>query len=501
MSKVILKSIQLVLVFAFCFIANSSFSQDFGDFQKIEKEKLIRDLDLLYEGLDKYHSGMYWYFPKDSVDLAFNKAKNAITSDLNVLEFHKIIAPLAGLSKEDHTDISLPKMVINEINNSETIKFLPLIVMFLGEKLYCIKNASNSLLNIETLEIERINGETPKEIVSKIGNLFASDGNIKTVKFSDLKGFNFSKYYYYYYGIVENYEVKFKEISETISLKSLPISKINTNLNKDTIHIKTATINEPLIFKIIDSNTAYLDIQTFSNPEINKESKYKTLENFLEISFSELKEKNIKNLIIDISKNGGGTEGNEGLLYSYFGKNYQKYLKVRAKNQKVILDNGIDQTISLKTFGFLEKMFSNRKMKDGSYERKLNAKEGLMAFKKSPKNKFEGNVYIIINPITYSGASEFANMMYSQDLATFIGQETGGSYYGNTSGYSRELILPNSKISVEIPALQFVMNVAPKLPLGSGVIPKFEVIPTIDQYMNQENVCLEFILKSIDENQ
>jgi hypothetical protein len=89
--------------------------------------------------------------------------------------------------------------------------------------------------------------------------------------------------------------------------------------------------------------------------------------------------------------------------------------------------------------------------------------------------------------------------MYSQGLATFIGQETGGGYLGNTSGYGRKLTLPNSKIIIDIPALQFVMNVEPKLPFGSGVKPHYEVLPTINQYLNKENVSLEFALKLINE--
>jgi hypothetical protein len=88
--------------------------------------------------------------------------------------------------------------------------------------------------------------------------------------------------------------------------------------------------------------------------------------------------------------------------------------------------------------------------------------------------------------------------MYSNDLATFVGQETGGGYFGNTSGYGRELILPNSKIRIKIPALQFIMNVAPKLPFGRGVIPHYEVIPTIEQYLNQENASLKYILEALE---
>ena len=213
------------------------------------------------------------------------------------------------------------------------------------------------------------------------------------------------------------------------------------------------------------------------------------------------KEKGIENVIVDVNENGGGNEGNENLLYSYFGENYQKYTKVRAKTQKAVLDNGTDKPIELKTFGFLEKIFTNKKMPDGSYERRSNFILDLMAYKKAPKNQFKGNTYVIISPETYSGASEFANMMYSQGIGTFIGQESGGGYLGNTSGYSRELVLPHSKIEIDIPPLQFIMNVAPKLPFGSGVKPHHTVIPTIQQYVNKENVNLEYALKLINEKE
>ena len=186
------------------------------------------------------------------------------------------------------------------------------------------------------------------------------------------------------------------------------------------------------------------------------------------------------------------------MLYSYFGNNYQKYEKVRAKTQKAILDNGTDKPITLKAFGFWERIFTNKKMEDGSLERKEGIGRGLMAYKKEPDYKFSGKTYVIISPITYSGGSEFSNMMYTNDLATFVGQETGGGYFGNTSGYSQKLVLPNSNIEIRIPALQFVMNVEPKLPFGSGVIPHYEVIPTFEQYNNRENASLKYILEQLE---
>uniref|UniRef100_UPI00404A333C S41 family peptidase n=1 Tax=Flavobacterium sp. TaxID=239 RepID=UPI00404A333C len=492
-------NIKTVRALLFFLIINVSYGQEYGNFPTIEKDKLIRDLDILQQSLDKFHSGMYWYTSKDSVDVAFNKAKLKLTRDKNVLEFHKLIAPLVALSREDHTNIYLPNEII-KIRNQEGV-FFPLTIVFLGTKLYGVRNGSaDESLTIEGYEIETINNEKPIDIVTKIGTLFASDGYITSVKYHDLVHFNFSKYYFYYYGNVKEFKVKFKDVEEEITIQGEKIGAIEKNLISRYPSLQNTVKKDLLEFKLLDDSTAYLGVHSFSNPLIKEGSKEKNIKQFFKNSFKEIAAKNIKNLIIDVSENGGGNEGNENLLYSYLGMNYQKYIKVRAKTQKIILDNGMDPPIKLKTFGFLERIFLNKKVKDNSLERKEWIGFGLMAYKKEPKNKFKGKSYVIIGPETYSGGSEFSNMMYSNDIATFVGQETGGGYFGNTSGYSNSLILPHSKIEIEIPALQFEMNVNPKLPFGSGVIPDHIVIPTFKEYLNKENVSLKFILNQIKEN-
>ena len=60
--------------------------------------------------------------------------------------------------------------------------------------------------------------------------------------------------------------------------------------------------------------------------------------------------------------------------------------------------------------------------------------------------QFSGSVYILINGGTYSTGADFVSLMKSYQLATFIGDEAGGAYYGNTSGYLITVKLPNSKL-------------------------------------------------------
>lgn len=487
----------LILFLVCCLSCSFAYSQNFGDLPKIEKEKLLNDLEILYQGLDKFHSGMYWYTPKDTVDKAFRDVRKKITKELNVLEFHKLIAPLVALSREDHTNIYLPSSVREKINSE--IKLLPLTVVSLGGKLYCVKNGSSVQdVALEGKQIEAINGETPTSIVDKIGNLFASDGFIKTVKYSDLRGFNFSVYYFYYYGQIDQFTIKFKGIDEPVVINPLQLKVINQHLNARYETSKSTEDEKLLEYEILNDSVAYLGIHTFSNDDIRAYSKEKKLSVFLRNSFKSIEENDINVLIVDVSKNTGGSEGNEGLLYSYFGENYQKYQKVRVKTQKAVLDNGADKPITLKALGLFERLFLNKKMEDGSLERREGVGKGLMAFKQEPEYTFHGKTYVLISPITYSGGSEFSNMMYSQGLATFVGQETGGGYYGNTSGYSKKLVLPHTKIAVFIPALQFVMNVKPKITFGRGVIPHHEVIPTFAEYVNRENAPLNYVLEHLE---
>lgn len=487
-----MKKYFLVLVVLFSFYLVSG--QDYQSFPSIKKENLLNDLEILQQGLDLFHSGMYWYTPKDSVDMAFNQVRNTITKDLNVLEFHKLIAPLVSLSREGHTNLTIPDNTRARINKQSS--FIPLTFVFLRNQLYILKNGSNFKdYPLEGKVIESINGERPIDVVEKLSTLIPSDGFIKSVQYTNLQGFNFSKYYFYYYGELSNHSIKFKNINEPILINSLKIEDINSNVKSRSINKVAIAEKDLLAYKLINDSIAYLGIHSFSNSDIKDDSKEKRLDRFLEKSFKSIGENNIKTLIIDISKNSGGSEGNEGLLYSYFGDNYQKYDKVKVKASKAVLDNGLDEPIVLKSLGFFERLFQYSKKADGSLERKLNSGHGLMAFKKEPENKFNGKVYVIIGPTTYSGGSEFANMMVTNGIGTFIGQETGGGYYGNTSGYSQQLILPNSQIEIKLPALQFVMNVKPYFPFGSGVKPHYQVIPTFDEFINRKEVALDFILE------
>ncbi len=104
-----------------------------------------------------------------------------------------------------------------------------------------------------------------------------------------------------------------------------------------------------------------------------------------------------------------------------------------------------------------------------------------------------GNLYILAGGVTYSGGAEFCSLVKNYTKATFIGEEVGGGYYGNTSGYSFSLTLPNTKIEIEIPIVRFALDVGGQKK-GTGVIPDFKVEPTINDFLKGIDTEMNFTI-------
>ncbi len=388
---------KLILTFALFHLISITVAQDYGSLKKIDKDLLLRDLELLHQGLDKHHSGMYWYTPKDSVDRAFSKAKAKINKDLYEIEFFNVVAPLVGISREDHTNIEFSEET--EVFLNEKARYLPLVVVFLDKKMYVSRESKLYNKTLLGHEIISINGKSPLQLVNELGELFASDGFIKAVKFSDLNGFSFSKHHFLKYGFINEYTIEVKDLTGSVGTIHLKPQSFKDFKESIITSKKTETNKESLEFRVLNDTIAYLGVHTFSNYQYKQNEINKNLSRFLETSFKEIQELNIKNLIIDVSENGGGNERNENLLFSYIDDNYRKYKSVCAKSQVSILDDGIDNPIKLKTFGFFERIFTESKIPSQSinpsygYLWWLNGKSSYML----PSSQTEFNGMLVTN--------------------------------------------------------------------------------------------------------
>jgi hypothetical protein len=78
-----------------------------------------------------------------------------------------------------------------------------------------------------------------------------------------------------------------------------------------------------------------------------------------------------------------------------------------------------------------------------------------------------------------------------------VGQETGGGYYGNTSGFFVVAVLPHTGIEVTTPQWSYYMAVSGYPHPDRGVLPDYEVVPTIDDILQNRDAEMEFTLDLI----
>lgn len=485
----------LSLLFLFSCKQNENATNEISSFQNLELKQLSlyefqSDFDLLVNSLKEAHTGLYWYSTDKQFDSLVSIQRTLLKDNLNSLQFYNIVSPIVAFSKEDHCDISLS----DELNKALTEKglFLPLIITNLNQKPLILNQPYKGL------ELIEINGIKIEEIYQRIFNTFASDGFILSSKYRylDLRGFS-----------REYAKVIDQQKENTLTTKNLSTGKTETHQLKSVSYKKLSELmaqvfNENKIREEIDkpaellfqkNNTAILTFTTFGNN--NFEEYNMNFKQFVDSSFKEIAKRKSNNLIIDLRDNGGGSEGNEDYLFSYLtDKLYNKYKHVELSKFSFSFLNHTDYSSSEDRKELEDELKAEN---EKSVEGKIYRKPGIYVPASLKSNSFKGQVYVLTSGWTYSGGAEFSTLIKEHTKAIFIGEETGGGYYGNTSGTSLELTLPNTKLVVDIPILKFVLDVK-KGKFGSGTVPDFEIQPTFDEYIKGYDTELEYAKKLIE---
>jgi hypothetical protein len=459
--------------------------------KNLSSKELIQDFDILQNAYYETKVGL-WYNSKFQFDSICNVQKSKITDNMNALDFYKILAPIVAYTKEGHCNIKTSDEIRTYLNQNGT--FFPFCVKILDKKVYIL----NDLENYKTkgLQLTKINDESINVILDKFLSIEPADGFNITSKYRWIEE-AFSKYYARYFEPVKSFKLELVNPKN----KEKVVYDIPSYNFKDYIKLYPKIVETIPNYNYKDassisfdmtSSTAILTVNSFALDSYkDKRNGFKT---FLENTFKEISIKKIKHLIIDIRKNEGGEQGMEDHLLSYLiDKKYAKYKYVEIPSF---------------TCSFLEYTdYKNqdailmKELKEDFYETidgKIINKKGHYEGDKPHKYNFKGDVFVLISGLTFSGGSEFASLAKNYTNAKFIGEETGGGYYGNTSGNFLKLTLPNTKITAGIPICKFVVATNKnETPFGRGLFPDYNVQPTIEEYLNGFDIEMEYTKKLI----
>jgi len=318
------------------------------------------------------------------------------------------------------------------------------------------------------------------------------------------------------YGRIKEFKVTYKAPdSNSIAsntLESVGYGDYIKNINKmysmpiDGIYYADLKEDQKYRYKQIDSLTGLLTVYTFSMGNETTDT-HKTYLAFLDSTFSKIKTENIKNLIVDVRYNTGGTDPNDLVTYSYLTqRNFQENKKAWISFKKIPYVKYIYTKVPrfLRPFGIgkYNKSFTKDfyiEKDNGLYQGPLSKDQEI---RKPNKNAFTGNVYLLISPQVASAGSLFAAMLAGNENTVVIGEETVGGYYGHNGHRPIGYILPKSKIETFFSIVNLEQDVPKKANqiYNRGVIPDINVTQTFEDYLKQKDTQMEFTLELIKKN-
>ncbi|MEQ8216895.1 MAG: S41 family peptidase [Arenibacter sp.] len=450
----------------------------------LNPSKLKEDFQLFRKALEEAHPGIYRYEAKSSMDGSFEVIRKKLDQPLSQQEFYKILNPVLAKIGCGHTKL-IPSEEKGFMYYYNTETLFPL-KLFLDKNKAYVRYSYDTGIKLEPgTEITAINGIDMEEIIEGLLNNLFSDGHNQTFKYYELnRYFNalFSNFYLEEGEPHNKFNITYKDRGRKGSL-TLPSVSYQKVMEHDTAEQN----NIPYELEFKNEKTALLTIRTFWPDEV----KY-NFEVFLKESFADINAKNIENLILDLRGNEGGKDDFGSLLLSYLvNADFRYYDKlVVATNERFSfeghaqLPEGYEQLRALIT-----------QTEDGEFRWEHN---GNLAIQTPQKDPFKGHVYVLIDGACFSVTSEFCSVANHLDRVSFIGEETGGGYYGNNSGAFAIVTLPNSKMKLGIPLMAYYTAVKDYEFTDRGVMPDHPIGNTIKAVLTPQDEVLDWTLGRIN---
>ncbi|GGG44188.1 S41 family peptidase [Bizionia arctica] len=493
----------------FFIISHAIFAQSID--ASFSQKKMRKDLELFKNIRVTTNSGLYKYRTSQEIDSIYNWAAKQINNSSTYRDFYNIISQLTDFEGSLHNDTSMSEK-LNQSLKTEKSGYFPYPVKWIEGK--WIMNYENEKIPLGS-EIISINNEKIEVVIKDLYKYYTTDGINKTGKQIGLN-YSFSRYYRLNYGLTETFSVIYKEANSNttsqITLESLSYKNYYINVENrfskpfDEVNYKNWNDNDIYSYKSIDKFTGILTINDFGmgNEEDQKHLKYVS---FLDSIFTTIKKNDIKNLIVDVRYNGGGTDPNDLVTYSYltdrnFSENKQAWISFNKIPHLKYIESNVPSFLRFLGVGKYNKWFQ----KEFYIEKENHFYQGPLSedrkIRKPNKQAFKGEVYLLISPRIASAGSLFASMVAGNSNTTVIGEETMGGYYGHNGHTPFTYILPNSKISTSFSIVNLEQDVPKKENqiYNRGIIPDFNVNQTFEDYLNQKDTQMDFTRDLIKKN-
>lgn len=405
-------------------------------------DQLQADFTQLRDTLENNHPDRFRYETEGELNQLFDTAYDSLQENMTEMAFYRVVAPLVARYHCMHTRVTPSTAFFREIESDGRV--FPLGISLIDGKAYVDADyGSGSGIPVGS-EIMSINGQKIPGIVDRIMAGLNSDAMNVSSKIRRINRM-FYLYYYFFWGPQEQFNLMIKpsgggaEIPFQISAR--PFSEV------DRASLERFSRSNLMVFELNESEgSAVLTVPSFI---ITLNPGYRS---FFENVFSQMNDRGVDHLIIDVRGNGGGDPVVAATLLSYL----------------------------------LDEPFVYFKSGSG-YEN--------MYFETSPNPiHFDGTVYILIDGGSISTTGHFCELIRHFDAGIFVGETGGGTYRCHDGHVCADLY--HTGIRLQVSRVTYEAAV-PDHDVSEGFVPDYRIVPSIDDILDGIDPQMDYTIQLI----
>lgn len=452
----------------------------------LEKSEMEADFKVLITALKEVHGGLHRFVNAADLDKRLALHQQKIEGAKTKFEFISILAEALAEVRDGHLRLEYDPQTTLELASA---RLFPLRLAIENKKAIVVFNDTPHDQMVQPgMELVAINGHPMNKLIELLLKKIGGDGFVETGKLRGLER-SFASYYWLFVDQSPTFELTLRSKDDqllTVKLEGV-INKERTP-NRANNPINTAALNNFTIpgtqkrninlSFLQEDKIAYLSIRSFDVEDFKPD---------LDSNMQTIRSKAPRALILDLRGNGGGVDQYGAYLVAQFMDQPFRYF----------------ESIHLKS---IDPSFT--KWKPQTYEDLKNGttSDGKGGYLVTPKlhdgvgeqmpasHPFKGKLIVLVNGGTFSTATDASAILQSSKRAVFIGEETGGTAEGNTSGLNAKVVLPHSGMNVKIHMYGY-WNALENFKKGRGVIPAYLVDNKISDLIQgvdaQKNKAIE----------
>jgi hypothetical protein len=204
----------------------------------------------------------------------------------------------------------------------------------------------------------------------------------------------------------------------------------------------------------------------------------------LDSAFGAIRERKSRSLVLDLRGNGGGVDEYGALLVSYLVEQPFRYFdRIRLTTVAPSFATWLPRT-------FDEVRGGTQRQPDGSFHVTAALHTGVTE-QQPAADPFQGKLVVLIDGGSFSTTADVAAQLRSRKRAQFVGEETAGTYEGNTSGLNALIVLPNSRLRLKVMMYGYWNAVEPPAAPGRGILPDHVMPRRVSDVLKGADPALE----------